>query len=83
MLYIPVLVLLVVGVALLVVLVIRSVVGLRRFRRSMNMVVTDTRKRVGLLRARSAALRVAFAQREDARNRARSARERPRYDMSG
>lgn len=67
--YIAVFVLLAVGVVLLAALVVRSAVGLRRFNRSMNMVVADTRERVGLLRARGAALRVAFARRKDAGNR--------------
>lgn len=62
--YIPTFVLLAVGVVLLAVLVIRLAKGLRRFNRTTSMVVTNTKERVGLLRARAAAVRVAFAQRK-------------------
>lgn len=61
--YLPTFILLAVGVVLLAVLLIRLTGGLRRFNRTTNMVVTNTKERVGLLRARAAAVRVAFAQR--------------------
>ena len=62
--YIPTFVLLAVGLVLLAVLVIRLARGLRRFNQTTNMVVTNTKEKVGLLRARAAGVRVAFAQRK-------------------
>lgn len=62
--YIPTFVLLAVGVVLLAVLVIRLAMVLRRFNQTTSMVVTNTKERVGLLRARAVAVRVAFAQRK-------------------
>jgi len=69
-LYVPVVGLFAIGVVLLVIFTIRLFGWLRRFRRTTTMVVTDTQKRVGLLRARIAALRVAVAQRKGVDNRA-------------
>gem|GEM_PF-5536277 len=54
-------VLVAVGFVLFAVLTARTVIGLRRFRRAANMVVADTSNRMGLLRARAAAVRVALA----------------------
>jgi hypothetical protein len=61
--YLPTAVLIVLGLAGLVVLLVRTVKVLRAFRRTASMVATNTQDRAGLVRARSAALRVAFAQR--------------------
>lgn len=61
--YVPAIALLVVGLVLLGVLAVRLVKGLRRFNRTVNMVVANTKDSVGLLRARAAAVRVAITQR--------------------
>ncbi len=61
--YLPTAVLLVLGLALLVVLLVRTAKVLRAFRRTTSMVATNTQDRAGLVRARAAGLRVAFAQR--------------------
>ncbi|MEV7037827.1 bacteriophage holin [Amycolatopsis sp. NPDC051061] len=60
--YLPTVVLAAIGL-LLVVLLVRTVKVLRGFRRTASMVATNTQDRAGLIRARSAALRVAFAER--------------------
>ena len=65
--YLPVWILLAAGVLLLVLLLVRTSGVLRRFRRTVSMVSTHTQDRTGLLRARSAALRVAVAERRPAR----------------
>ncbi|WP_206788315.1 bacteriophage holin [Amycolatopsis sp. MtRt-6] len=61
--YLPTAVLIVLGLAVLVVLLVRTVKVLRAFRRTASMVATNTQDRAGLVRARAAGLRVAFAQR--------------------
>jgi hypothetical protein len=61
--YLPTAVLLVLGLAGLVVLLVRTVKVLRAFRQTASMVATNTQDRAGMIRARSAGLRVAFAQR--------------------
>jgi ABC-type transporter Mla subunit MlaD len=61
--YLPTAVLIVLGLAGLVVLLVRTVKVLRAFRQTTSMVVTNTQDRAGLVRARSAGLRVAFARR--------------------
>lgn len=61
--YLPTVVLVALGLLLLVVLLVRTVKVLRGFRQTASMVATNTQDRAGLLRARSAALRVAFAER--------------------
>ncbi|WP_410566605.1 bacteriophage holin [Amycolatopsis sp. cmx-4-61] len=61
--YLPTVALVVIGLALLVVLLVRTAKVLRAFRRTASMVAAHTQDRAGLVRARSAALRVAFAQR--------------------
>jgi hypothetical protein len=61
--YLPSILLAVAGLVLLGVLLIPVVRGLRRFRSAMSMVMTNTNERTGLLRARSAGVRVAFQQR--------------------
>ncbi|MGW4486227.1 bacteriophage holin [Amycolatopsis sp. NPDC004368] len=63
--YLPTYVLLAAGLVVLIVLAVRTIRVLRQFRRTMSMVATNTQDRTGLLRARSAALRVAVAQRRD------------------
>jgi hypothetical protein len=64
--YLPTVVLLAAGLLVLIVLLVRTLRVLRGFRRTMSMVATNTQDRTGLLRARSAALRVAVAQRRAA-----------------
>ncbi|WP_328610030.1 bacteriophage holin [Amycolatopsis sp. NBC_00345] len=64
--YLPTVVLLAAGLLVLIVLLVRTLRVLRGFRRTMSMVATNTQDRTGLLRARSAALRVAVAQRREA-----------------
>ncbi|GAA3569791.1 hypothetical protein GCM10022222_62400 [Amycolatopsis ultiminotia] len=64
--YLPTYVLLAVGLLLLVVLLVRTIGVLRRLRRTVSMVSAAAHDRTGLLRARSAALRVAVAQRREA-----------------
>ncbi|WP_020659713.1 bacteriophage holin [Amycolatopsis benzoatilytica] len=66
--YLPVWILLAAGVLLLVLLLVRIFGVLRRFRRTVSMVSTRTQDRAGLIRARSAALRVAVAERRPARS---------------
>ncbi|MCR6482230.1 bacteriophage holin [Amycolatopsis sp. OK19-0408] len=61
--YLPTIVLLAAGLVLLAILLVRTTRVLRGFRQTASMVATNTQDRAGLLRARSAALRVAFAQR--------------------
>ncbi|MFF1611253.1 bacteriophage holin [Amycolatopsis sp. NPDC058278] len=61
--YLPTALLILIGLAGLVVLLVRTVKVLRAFRQTTSMVATNTQDRAGLVRARSAALRVAFAQR--------------------
>ncbi|MEU7790529.1 bacteriophage holin [Amycolatopsis sp. NPDC049159] len=61
--YLPTVVLAAIGLLLLVVLLVRTVKVLRAFRRTASMVAENTQDRTGLIRARSAALRVAFAER--------------------
>ncbi|NBH09550.1 bacteriophage holin [Amycolatopsis sp. SID8362] len=61
--YLPTVVLAAIGLLLLIVLLVRTVKVLRAFQRTASMVAENTQDRAGLLRARSAALRVAFAQR--------------------
>jgi hypothetical protein len=61
--YLPTVVLVAIGLLLLVLLLVRTVKVLRRFNQTASMVATNTQDRAGLVRARSAALRVAFAQR--------------------
>jgi uncharacterized membrane protein len=53
----------VLGVLVLAVVLVRLLRVLRRFTRTMSMVATNTQDRAGMLRARSAALRVAVEQR--------------------
>ncbi|WP_026361464.1 bacteriophage holin [Amycolatopsis nigrescens] len=64
--YLPSIALAVLGILLLGVLLTRIFRLLRRFRHTMSMVATDTQDKAGLLRARSAAIRVAIQQRRDA-----------------
>ena len=61
--YLPTIVLAAAGLLLLVALLVRTTRVLRAFRQTASMVATNTQDRAGLIRARSAALRVAFAQR--------------------
>ncbi|WP_236793027.1 bacteriophage holin [Amycolatopsis sp. GM8] len=61
--YLPSILLAAVGLILLGVLLIAVVRGLRRFRSALSMVVTSTNDRAGLIRARSAGVRVALQQR--------------------
>jgi len=61
--YLPTAVLVVLGLAVLVVLLVRTVKVLRAFRQTASMVATNTQDRAGLVRARAAGLRVAFEQR--------------------
>lgn len=61
--YLPAIVVLALGLVLLGLLLVQPARGLRRFRRTTNIVVADVRDNVGLLRARVAGLRVALAQR--------------------
>jgi hypothetical protein len=61
--YIPTAALIVLGLIVLTVVLVNLRCTLRRFNQTVSMVSTDTRDRAGLLRARSAALRVAVGQR--------------------
>jgi hypothetical protein len=61
--YLPPVVLAAIGVLLLVILLVRTIKVLRGFKQTASMVATNTQDRAGLIRARSAALRVAFAER--------------------
>jgi uncharacterized membrane protein len=60
---VPALALALLGVLVLAVVLVRLSRVLRRFTQTMNMVATNTQDRAGMLRARSAALRVAVEQR--------------------
>ncbi|HWO65395.1 MAG TPA: bacteriophage holin [Umezawaea sp.] len=70
--YLPSLVLVVVGVVALVAVVIRVVGSLRHFTKVSSRVSDNVGDGVGLLRARSAALGVAFAERRKDQPRVRS-----------
>ena len=61
--YLPTVVLVAIGLLLLVLLLVRTIKVLRGFKQTASMVATNTQDRAGLIRARSAALRVAFAER--------------------
>ncbi|WP_410670012.1 bacteriophage holin [Amycolatopsis sp. cmx-4-68] len=61
--YLPTVVLAAIGLLLLLVLLVRTVKVLRAFKQTASMVATNTQDRAGLVRARTAALRVAFADR--------------------
>lgn len=61
--YLPTVVLAAIGLLLLLVLLVRTTRVLRAFKQTASMVATNTQDRAGLVRARSAALRVAFAER--------------------
>lgn len=61
--YVPTIVLVAIGLVLLVALGVRVRKVLRLFGQTVSIVATNTQDRTGLLRARSAALRVAVAQR--------------------
>lgn len=61
--YLPTVVLVAAGLLLLAVLLVRTTRVLRAFKQTASMVATNTQDRAGLIRARSAALRVAFAER--------------------
>ncbi|MFI5606712.1 bacteriophage holin [Amycolatopsis sp. NPDC051903] len=63
--YLPTYVLLAAGLLVLILLLVRTIRVLRGFRRTVSMVAEDTQDRTGLIRARSAALRVAVAQRRE------------------
>ncbi|HWD02464.1 MAG TPA: bacteriophage holin [Amycolatopsis sp.] len=64
--YLPTYVLLAAGLLILILLLARTFRVLRTFRRTVSMVAGHTQDRAGLIRARSAALRVSVAQRRDA-----------------
>ncbi|MCS7477158.1 bacteriophage holin [Umezawaea endophytica] len=70
--YLPSLVLVVVGVVALVAVVIRVVGSLRHFTKASSLVGDNVGDGVGLLKARSAALGVAFAERRKDQPRVRS-----------
>jgi len=61
--YLPSIVIAAVGLLVLLVMIAGTFRGLRRFRSTVSMVVTRTQDRAGLIRARSAGLRVAIDQR--------------------
>jgi hypothetical protein len=61
--YLPSIVLAAAGLLIFAALVIRVARGLRRFRSTLSMVATNANDRAGLLRARSAGVRVAIGQR--------------------
>ena len=65
--YVPTIALVVIGLLVLAVVLVRLLRVLRQFNQTVSMVSTNTRDRAGLLRARSAALRVAFGQRHHRR----------------
>ncbi|WET82915.1 bacteriophage holin [Amycolatopsis sp. QT-25] len=67
--YLPSIALAVAGLLLLLVLLLKLRRVLRVLTHTMSMVATNTRKRTGLLRARSAALHVAIAERRGLENR--------------
>ncbi|GAA4534739.1 bacteriophage holin [Amycolatopsis samaneae] len=66
MAFVPIAALVVAGFLLLIVLFVRTRRTLRAYRRTVSMVSTNTRDRAGLLRARTAALRVAINERRPA-----------------
>ena len=78
--YIPTLALIALGLIVLVAIGVRVIRSLRRFASTRTLVGDRVGDGVGLLKARSAALKVAFAQRrpEQARTRAN-----PAYDRRG
>ncbi|MTD56835.1 bacteriophage holin [Amycolatopsis pithecellobii] len=61
--YLPSIVVAAAGLLLLILLLVPVVRGLRRFRSALSMVMTLTNSRAGLIRARSAGVRVALHQR--------------------
>jgi hypothetical protein len=61
--YVPTIVLVAIGLVLLITLLVRVRGIFRLFGQTVSVVATNTQDRTGLLRARSAALRVAVAQR--------------------
>jgi len=61
--YVPTIALVVIGLLVLAVVLVRLLRVLRQFNQTVSMVSTNTQDRAGLLRARSAALRVAVRQR--------------------
>jgi hypothetical protein len=63
---VPVIALIVLGLLVFAVVLIRVLRVLRRFNQTVSMVSTNAQDRTGLLRARSAALRVAVKQRRTA-----------------
>ncbi|GAA1986103.1 bacteriophage holin [Amycolatopsis minnesotensis] len=65
--YLPSALLIVLGLVLLALIAVRAGKTLRRFRHTMSMVATNTQDRTGMLRARSAALRVAIDERRAVR----------------
>ncbi|QWF85438.1 bacteriophage holin [Amycolatopsis sp. CA-230715] len=66
--YLPSALLVVLGLVLLVLIFVHVVKALRGFRRTVSMVSTNAQDRTGLLRARSAALRVAIDERRGVRS---------------
>jgi hypothetical protein len=60
---VPAIALIVFGLLVFVLVLIRLLRVLRQFKQAMSMVTTNTQDRTGMLRARSAALRVAVKQR--------------------
>jgi hypothetical protein len=60
---VPTVALVVIGLIVLILVLVRVLRTLRQFTRTVSMVSTNTQDRAGLLRARSAALRVAVDQR--------------------
>ena len=65
--YLPTVLLLAAGLLLLVLLLVRTMRVLRAFKQTASMVAANTQDRAGLLRARTAALRVAFTDRRRTR----------------
>ncbi|HVW43283.1 MAG TPA: bacteriophage holin [Amycolatopsis sp.] len=63
--YLPSILLAVAGLVILVAVAVRVFRGLRRFRATLSIVMTRTNDRAGLVRARSAGVRVALAQRRN------------------
>ncbi|WNV88630.1 bacteriophage holin [Umezawaea sp. Da 62-37] len=70
--YLPSLVLVVIGVVVLVVMAVRVTRSLRRFTVASTLVGDNVGNGVGLLKARTAALGVAFAERRSDQPRVRS-----------
>ncbi|MET9232595.1 bacteriophage holin [Lentzea sp. NPDC003310] len=77
----PTLALIAAGLVALLVIAIRVLRSLRRFARARTLVGDRVGDRVGLLKARSAALKVAFAERRS-QGQART-RANPAYDRRG